>query len=307
MRNARARPFWLEAPTRWRCPLRYAAPPLLRMRNRLLRGQQISLIPSRPEGPYRGARDGNGSIRNGQAPALPPSLRHFDRSRAEHGGVEKPCAYGYEVSPLRASRSGRNDGVGVGQARPSIGDHIECYPAPFFAVDSVRPSISGLLPDTPRTASGSDRTVFRTGTAPAARLAGRGVVFDIIPLRYAAPPLLRMRNRLLRDQQISLIPSRPEGPYRGARDGNGSIRNGQAPALPPSLRHFDRSRAEHGGVEKPCAHGYEVSPLRASRSGRNDGVGVGQARPSIGDHIECYPAPFFARAPPPPRGWPGAG
>ena len=139
-----------------------------------------------------------------------------------------------------------------------------------------------------------------------------------------------------RPQDVPLIPSRPEGPY-GARDGNGSIRNGQAPAPPPTPsfrpepcgarrsgetlrprargfstplrsgrndgvggpktfpssgvgpkgriegrvtgtvrsgtdrlqprpqpRHFDRSRAEHGGVEKPCAHGHEISPLRCA-------------------------------------------
>ena len=34
-------------------------------------------------------------------------------------------------------------------------------------------------------------------------------------LRYAASPLLRVRDGLWVAKKISLIPSRPEGPYRG--------------------------------------------------------------------------------------------
>ena len=73
-------------------------------------------------------------------------------------------------------------GEGTGR-RPSYGSTpvtipkgiiSKVTPPPFSAVRSARPSISDLLPDTPRIASGSARTFSRTGTAPPRGWPGAG-------------------------------------------------------------------------------------------------------------------------------------
>ena len=200
----------------------------------------------------------------------------------------RPRARGFST-PLR---SGRNDGGGVGQVRPSIRPFgptqdegqvvwdqqisLQPRPTPSFRPEPCGARRSG---ETLRPRARGFSTPLRSGrndggwvgqVRPSIR--PFGPTQDEASIRGSAAT--QDEGGRWAAQDLPLIPSRPEGPYRGTRDGNGSIRNGQAPAPPPtpSFRPEPCGARRSGETLRPRARGFST-PLR---SGRNDGGGGGQ-------------------------------
>ncbi len=194
--------------------------------------------------------------RRGRSTAAPP--RHFDRSRAQHGGVEKPRPHGLggfstarlrrfgrndewgdagrEVSPLRAARSGRNDG-GVAEA----GNDATTGRSTAGPTSSFRPEPC---------AARRPHLVISTGA-----VRSTAEWRNLVPMGREVSPLRAFGASVEMTSGVA-----------GA--GNDAT-TGRSTAAPP--RHFDRSRAQHGGVEKPHPHGQGgFSTARLRRSGRND-------------------------------------
>ena len=237
----------------------------------------------------RGAGRGGGAARRG-----PPHARHFDRSRPASapypvistgaGAVrrrrsgETSCGRGdrrndeggSEVSPLRASRSGRNDG-GVGGSGDAAPRSTPSCPAPGTSPGGSGhprrggPWMAGTSPAMTKGEAGRGRG-RRGRRGPGGEVARRG-----------PPPHARHFDR-------SRAPARPTPSFRpeprlrlrggavmpGPRNESGGFR------ASPAARPVDgRNESGHDGGRP-----REVSPLRASRSGRNDGgVGGSDAAP----------------------------
>ena len=183
-------------------------------------------------------------------PPLPPPNRHFDRSRAQHGAAEKPPPRTHKVSPLRAwRRSGRNDGVGGKPPLPPLPSRPDSFRPSMRRPRNRAPLPSGM----PGTSPGMTRWAGGCGLPPPNRhfdrsRAEHGGVEKPPPPSVTAGLVPAIHAPAAQPRPLpSRMPGTPPDSFRGP----GMTRWAGGCGLPPPNRHFDRSRAEHGGVEKP--------------------------------------------------------